>query len=101
MTSELLALIAAHFACSDMASERYLSPGEIQYCSAIYQEIKLSFVPGVDLETYFQLSAPEQSAVNKEGFTAFYTWRLENPEIVQHLERVARGEELLAEGMDA
>lgn len=92
MTNELLTLIVGYLACGQMAEERFLTPHEVQYCSAVYQEIKLAFVPGVDMRRYFELSPQEQLAVNKAGFTAFYIWRQDNPGTVSFLERVARGE---------
>ena len=92
MTNELLSLIVGYLACGQIAEERFLSPQEVQYCSVIYQEIKLAFVPGVDARAYYELSPSEQHAVNTKGFTAFYAWRQDNPETVSYLERVARGE---------
>lgn len=92
MTQELLALIVAHIVCADTAQERYLSMHEVQYCNAIYQEIKLAFVPGVDAAAYVTMSTREQHAVNMEGYLAFHTWRIDNPSTIRHLERVARGE---------
>ncbi|MEM7720596.1 MAG: hypothetical protein AAF222_15470 [Pseudomonadota bacterium] len=97
MTNELLTLIVTHIACSNMAAERPLSIQEVQYCSAVYQEIKLAFVPGLDRAGYTQLAAQQQHSVNLEGYRAFYKWRVENPSTVQHLERVARGERELGQ----
>ncbi len=92
MSNELLSLIVGYLACGHIAEERFLSPHEVQYCSAIYQEIKLAFVPGVEPRDYFSLPTKEQSIINKEGFIAFYTWRQKNPDTMAFLERVARGE---------
>lgn len=92
MTNELLTLIVTHIACSDMAVERQMSMQEVQYCSAVYQEIKLAFVPQIDMQTYVRLPAEDQHAANIEGYMAFREWRIDNPGTVRHLERVARGE---------
>ena len=92
MTNELLSLIVGYIACGQIAEERFLRPNEVQYCSVVYQEIKLAFVPGVDPKQYFELSPSEQHEVNTAGFTAFYAWRQDNPETMAFLERVARGE---------
>ena len=96
MTTELLALVAAHFACADIAEQRRMSFDEIQYCSGVYKEIKLAFVPGVDAEDFANLTRDEQIAVNKSGYLAFIDWRRRCPEMVSHLEAVARGEAELA-----
>lgn len=92
MTTKLLSLIVAHIACADVAAKRPLSMAEVDYCSAIYQEIKLAFVPGVDPGSYAALSVEEQHAINKQGYLAFHAWRTDNPGTLRHLERVARGE---------
>ncbi|WP_413720898.1 hypothetical protein [Silicimonas sp. MF1-12-2] len=96
MTTELLVLIAAHFACADIAEQRRMSFDEIQYCSGVYKEIKLAFVPGVDAEDFANLTRDEQISVNKSGFLAFIDWRRRCPAMVSHLEAVARGEAELA-----
>ncbi|MDJ0638438.1 MAG: hypothetical protein QNJ20_06365 [Paracoccaceae bacterium] len=97
MTTELLALIAFHFACSDISEHRTLTAQEFHFCSAAYQQIKLSFVPGVSPQTFQYLPPRERAAANTEGFRLFYQWRQDNPVIVEHLERVARGEITLGE----
>lgn len=96
MTTELLALIAAHFACTEIAEQRRLSLDEVQYCRGVYEDIKLAFVPGVDAQDFANLSQDERIAVNKMGFLAFIDWRRKNPMMVRHLEAVARGEAKLA-----
>ncbi len=96
MKTELLILIVTHFACSDIADERTMTPPEMAYCSAIYQEMKLGFVPGVSPSNYAGLSPKEKAAVNQAGFLAYRAWIDENPLMVGHLERVARGEEQLS-----
>ena len=96
MTTELLALVAAHFACADIAEQRRMSFDEIQYCNGVYKEIKLAFVPGVDAEDFANLTRDEQIAVNKSGYLAFIDWRRRCPAMVSLLEAVARGEAELA-----
>ena len=92
MTTKLLTLIITHFACGDIAEQRMLSPDEVNYCSAIYQEIKLAFVPGIDPKTYVSVPLAQQHSVNQEGYLAFRAWQIDNPATVAHLARVARGE---------
>ncbi len=92
MTTEVLALIAAYFACSDLAEQRQLTIEEVDACNVIYQNVKLSFVPGVDARRFQQLSSKERYAVNRTAYLAFHAWQEENPSTVQYLERVARGE---------
>lgn len=95
MTSELLALIAAHFACTEIAIHRPMSADEVRGCAAVYQEVKLAFVPGVSARDYRELTLEERMAVSRAGFAAFLSWRDENPETVRHLVAVARGQEEL------
>lgn len=92
MTNELLTLIATHFACAEIAEARRLSYAEAVYCNDVYQEVKLAFVPDVDTRQLAQLSQQEQIAVNKAGYLAYYEWRQSQPDTVDFLERVARGE---------
>lgn len=96
MTNELLHLITVFFACEELAVSQMLSKAEAQYCSTVYEEIKLEFLPGVQASDIPGLSHEERSAVSQAGFLAFYNWRQDHPEMVQHLQRVARGEEELS-----
>lgn len=95
MTTELLALIAVHFACAQMSEAHQMTQTEIEHCNAVYDNVKLAFVPGVSAKNYAGLSVAEKSTVNTAGYLAFSTWRDENAPIVEHLERVARGQEQL------
>ncbi|MCV6593103.1 MAG: hypothetical protein OIF48_09145 [Silicimonas sp.] len=97
MTSEFLSLVVLHFACADLSETRPLNGGEVLYCSTVYQEVKLSFMPDLDLAAYRALPLADQGAVNSEAYLRFVAWRAAHPELVAHLERVARGEEGLSE----
>lgn len=67
----------AHFGtCADAASSRMLGQDEAQTCSAAFLRIKLSFVPGLSLESYGRLSPDERAAANRTGYEAFLDWRL-------------------------
>ena len=95
MTTELLTLIAVHFACSQMSDTHLMTQTEIEHCTAVYDNVKLSFVPGVSARNFAELSVAEKSAVNTAGYLAFSAWRDANADTVAHLQRVARGEEAL------
>lgn len=97
MTSEFLSLVVLHLACGDLSESRPLNGGEVLYCSAVYQELKLSFIPGLDLAGYRALPLEDQGAINNEAYLRFVDWRAENPGLIAHLERVARGEAPLGE----
>ena len=92
MTSELLALIAAHFACTNIAIQRPMTLDEARHCAGVYQEVKLAFVPGVDADAYAGLSHRERFAVSQAGYLAYRNWHSANPDTVRHLKHVARGE---------
>ena len=97
MTNQLLALIAAHFACSDISDTRHMSWHEVHVCNAVYEDIKLNFVPGIDRATYRDLGSADKVAINRQGFEAFHAWRTANPDLVTHLENVAKGKAELGE----
>ncbi len=92
MTNEFLALIAAYFVCADAAADRNLNSSEVLRCAPIYQDVKLEFLPGVELEDFENLSPAERSTVNRHAFLTYRKLRKSNPDLVQRLERAARGE---------
>ncbi len=90
MTAEALALIASYFLCSEAAEVRVLSRAEVDTCTSIYTEVKLGFLPDVDLAVYQSMSATERAAVNRRGYAAFVAWRAENADLVAEMEANAR-----------
>ena len=60
--------------CSDEAVRRFLSQDEVLGCSAVYLQLKLSFLEDVSLEDYAELSAVERARANSEGYRAYQEW---------------------------
>ncbi len=90
MTAEALALIASYFLCSEAAEVQVLSRSEVETCASIYTEVKLGFLPNVDLAAYQSMSAVERAEVNQLGYAAYIDWRAENPDLVAEMEASAR-----------
>lgn len=90
MTTEFLALIALYFTCSETAEVRMLDRGEVEACTAAYTEVKLGFLPDVDMATYETMSAAERAEANQEGYARYVAWRAANPDLVEQMEADAR-----------
>ncbi|AUR00792.1 hypothetical protein [Phaeobacter inhibens] len=90
MTPETLALITAYFICSATAEDRILARPEVETCTALYMETKLSFLPDVDSAAYAAMSAEQRAKVNQRGYAAYVAWRASNPALVAELEAKAR-----------
>lgn len=72
--SERFRQYQAYKECSDAALERHLAKDEVLLCTAIYLELKLSFVDGVSLADYAQLDTVSRAEVNKQGYRAYRAW---------------------------
>jgi len=96
MPTELLSLIALHFACNAVAETRHISTYEAVACTRVYTEVKLAFVDGMDFEEYASLSPAERFEINKMGYLAYLAWKNDHPAMVDHLHAVARGDVRLA-----
>ena len=90
MTAEALALIASYFLCSEAAEVRVLSRAEVDTCTSIYTEVKLGFLPDIDLAEYQSMSATARAEVNQRGYAAYVEWRAENVDLVSEMEANAR-----------
>lgn len=90
MTPETLALITAYFICSATAEERVLTRTEIETCTALYMDTKLSFLPDVDAAAYAAMTTEQQAKVNQLGYAAYVAWRAANPELVAEMEAKSR-----------
>ncbi|MEO1140273.1 MAG: hypothetical protein AAFW87_12540 [Pseudomonadota bacterium] len=90
MTHETLALIATYLMCSEAAEVRMLDRSEIQRCTSIYMQVKLSFVPEFHIEDYHSATATERATLNQHGYAGFLAWRASNPGLVQEMEADAK-----------
>ncbi|WP_107497946.1 hypothetical protein [Thalassobius sp. I31.1] len=89
MTTEFLALIALYFTCSETAEVRMLDRGEVEACTAAYTEVKLGFLPDVDMATYETMTSVERAEANQAGYAGYVAWRVANPELVEEMEAEA------------
>ena len=90
MTAEALALIASYFLCSEAAEVRVLDRAEVEACTSIYTEVKLGFLPEVNMAAYQSMNAAERAEVNQRGYAAYVAWRAENVDLVAEMEANAR-----------
>lgn len=98
MTPEAIALIAAYFTCSEAAELRVLERTEAEACAAAYMEIKVGFVPNVDMQAYQSMTPEERADVNRRGYAGYVAWRAANPDLVSQMEAEARQRLLQADG---
>ena len=68
-------LWAEYQACSASAAVRVLGAAEAQACAQSYLLLKLSLLPGVDLEMFRSLRLAERHRVQQEGYAAYLDWR--------------------------
>ncbi|WP_039016873.1 hypothetical protein [Halocynthiibacter namhaensis] len=92
MTPESLALIAAYLMCSETAETRVLDRSEVETCTSLYMEVKLGFVPDVDVEEYDTMTTTERAEINQQGYAGYVAWRVANPELVEQMEADAVGQ---------
>ena len=90
MTPESLALLAAYFLCSEAAEVRVLDRAEAASCVETYNEVKLAFVPGIDMPHFLAMDATHRAKVNLQGYAAYSQWRSENADLVADMEAEAR-----------
>ena len=90
MTTETLALITTYLMCSEAAEVRVLNASEIESCTSIYTQVKLSFVPDIQVYDYQRATVAERATLNQQGYAGYLAWRASNPDLVQDMESNAR-----------
>lgn len=68
------ALYQDHVICARMAEQRQLSFGEVEYCSAIYLALKVSFLHGLTPDRFYQMKPKTQVVAHSKGYAAFRAW---------------------------
>jgi len=76
---QMPSMLTEYLACSSEAAVRILSLAKALACTEALMVVKLSFIAGVDPETYRQMSTEEQIEINNRAYQAFSKWRDENP----------------------
>ena len=80
-----MALAASYFLCNAIAEERRLTDTEVQECTMLYIELKLSFTDVPSLPDFISLSESERARVNTSGYHGYLSWKQNNPHLVQAL----------------
>jgi hypothetical protein len=70
--------LRAYLECSVAAEARLLGFDEATFCSTVFMQIKLSFVPDIDLDTFNGLQPTEKSALDRLGYQRYLDWKERN-----------------------
>ncbi len=90
MTNEIFAILMAYLSCSASAEDRMLSYNEARSCSALYEKLKLSFLPEVNEAEYHGLPAEERSSINRRAYVAYVEWKAQNADFLKTLRSEVR-----------
>lgn len=74
LESQRLELYRQHMSCTTSATERMLSSDEAAACSRAFLGLKLSFLPGSDIERFRTLSPAARASGNAKGYDAYRAW---------------------------
>jgi hypothetical protein len=83
--------LRVYLECSRIADERLLAFDEAGICSRVFLRIKLSFVPGMTLDAFDQLSPEKKSAVNTLGYLRYLDWKAANATKIKDLKTRGQG----------
>ena len=72
--ADFIQLLSVYYSCDIAAAQSLLPPAQMAFCQDIYLQVKLWFVPGVDIGTYADLAATERAEANRIGYAAFREW---------------------------
>ena len=71
-------MLRAYAVCDGTARVRPVTGDAGLACAAVYESLKLSFVPGMTTATFRALSAHDRAAVSREAYRGWSAWRAEN-----------------------
>ena len=74
LEKERLGLYRQHMQCMSAATERMLNSDEAAACSRVFLSLKLSFLPGSDIERFGALSPAARAMGNVKGYNAYRAW---------------------------
>lgn len=87
MTTALLALLAAYYACDVEATAGRMESDRAGRCSAIYDDAKAGFLAPEERPA---LAAEGPGAASRAAFRRFRVWEAENKTVVERLREDAR-----------
>jgi hypothetical protein len=83
--------LRVYLECSRSADTSLLAFDEAGICSRVFLRIKLSFVPGMTLDAFDQLSLEEKTAVNTLGYLRYLDWKAANATRLKDLQTRGQG----------
>lgn len=84
MSTAILALLAAYYACDVAATEGLSDLEHAGRCSAVYQEVKSGFLDPEE-RLALERTGADRGAAEIMGFHRFKAWEDENRELVERL----------------
>lgn len=79
MPDEGPTMLSEYLACSSQAETQLLSQSRAKACMEAYLAVKLSFISGVEPNSYRRMPHERQIEVNRRAFEAYRNW---NPFVV-------------------
>lgn len=75
-------MLGEYLACSSQAETRTLSLSRAIACMEAYLTVKLSFISGVEPNSYRQMPREQRLEINRRAFEAYRNWMDRNPTAV-------------------
>lgn len=74
LEKERLVLYRQYAQCTSAAAERMLNSEDAAACSRVFLRLKLSFLPGSDIDRFESLSPATRAIGNAKGYSAYRAW---------------------------
>lgn len=75
-------MLNEYLECSSQAETQILSQSMVIACMEAYLAVKLSFISGIEPNSYRQMPREQKIEVNRRAFEAYRSWRDRNPIVV-------------------
>lgn len=85
--TDILALLAAYYACDAVTTSRMLTVHEAQICAAAYDSVKVQFLTEEEAQALMGLGYADRARALLTGYHRFKAWEGQNPEQVTALRR--------------
>ena len=87
MSVTLLSMIFAHLLCNAIAEDQPLPPNEAYFCSANFEELKVTLNPNLTLEEFHRLKLEERAKASVQSYRYYKAWLAENAHITSIMQQ--------------
>jgi len=87
MSATLLTMVFAHLLCNALANDQPLQRHEAYFCSANFEELKVTLKPNLTFDAFNRMGTKEKAMASVQSYQFYRDWLADNAYIVSVMQQ--------------